>query len=233
MNRIIALTADGSHTIAVPEMEVSYHSKHGAIMESTHVFIEAGLQYLLNRSPSPISLLEIGFGTGLNALLTAVKITGTAHPVYYTSIEPYPLTRNEFEALNYGAVTNQAVLFEQLHHCNWEEWTTIHTSFQMYKHKNSLQLFSRNTIPPGTGFQEQETIQYDCIYFDAFSPVVQPELWSAEIFSKLFDMLKIGGILTTYCSKTVVRRAMEAAGFTVTKIQGPHGKREMVRAVRN
>lgn len=202
MKRELQLTADGSHTIAIPDMNVTYHSTHGAIRESMHVFIQAGLQAL--QLPA-VRIFEMGFGTGLNALLT---MQHADIPVYYYAVEQYPLTAEEVEGLSYG---------NELHAYPWDEDVEINERFTL--HKAHVSLLS---VQP-----EQE---FDLIYYDAFAPGAQPELWTREVFEKLYGMLAAGGILVTYCSKGDVRRAMLAAGFKVEKLAGPPGKREMLRA---
>lgn len=202
MKRELQLTADGSHTIAIPDMNVTYHSTHGAIRESMHVFIQAGLQAL--QLPA-VRIFEMGFGTGLNALLT---MQHADIPVYYYAVEQYPLTAEEVEGLSYG---------NELHAYPWNEDVKINERFTLYKAHTSLL-----SVQP-----EQE---FDLIYYDAFAPGAQPELWTTEVFEKLYGLLAKGGILVTYCSKGDVRRAMQAAGFKVEKLAGPPGKREMLRA---
>ena len=222
MNRIIQLTEDGSQTISVAEMKVTYHSTFGAIQESVHVFINSGLQPLLHLKEQ-LHIFEMGFGTGLNALLTLQQSINNNQKINYTAIELYPLEKEIYEELNYTASLNDSLLhsyFSQLHSCNWEEDVTIHPLFTLHKLKTSLIDFTTDNI-------------FDLIYFDAFDPSVQPDLWSATVFSKLFNMLSANGVLTTYSSKGDVRRAILAAGFTVEKIPGPPGKREMIRAFKS
>lgn len=218
MQRQIQLTADGSHTISIPEMNVTYHSHHGAIAESMHVFIEAGLLSLINPlTRNPLTILEIGFGTGLNALLTLRESMRHQQPVHYIAIEPFPLTQTEFTQLNYGDLLSIPKEFLQLHTSAWEEPVSINEFFTLEKRSISLpNLKNIHSI--------------DGIYFDVFAPTVQPELWTQTIFENLHNMLSPGGILVTYSSKSEIRRNMTAAGFTIEKIPGPHGKREMVRA---
>jgi tRNA U34 5-methylaminomethyl-2-thiouridine-forming methyltransferase MnmC len=239
MKRQIIITKDGSHTIEIPEMRVAYHSHNGAVQESMHVFIKAGLRWWLSgatgrakaentsatgsftssqTSKTSLCIFEMGFGTGLNAYLTTLEAEREQIPIHYTAVEKFPLKLEEVAPLNYG-VANKPV-FQKLHACPWETDVAVNPYFTLHKHRGSLQDFTAG-------------LPFDIIYFDAFAPTAQPELWTDAIFSKLFGMLNPGGILVTYCSKTVVRRAMQAGGFTVTKIQGPRGKREMVRAIRS
>ncbi|KYP15421.1 tRNA (5-methylaminomethyl-2-thiouridine)(34)-methyltransferase MnmD [Flavihumibacter sp. CACIAM 22H1] len=218
MERLIQVTADGSPTIAIPDMQVTYHSKHGAVQESMHVFIEAGLRYQQKRKDGALHILEMGFGTGLNALLTLVE--NRPWPVYYESLETFPLEPELVNALDYGDVLQEPAatrLLQQLHDASWQEWVPISPSFQLYKRKEDLLDFQP------AGF-------YDIIYFDAFAPTAQPALWTAPVFKKLEQCMHTDAVLVTYCSKGEVRRAMTAAGLQVEKIPGPPGKREMVRA---
>jgi tRNA U34 5-methylaminomethyl-2-thiouridine-forming methyltransferase MnmC len=221
MHREIQLTADGSHTIAIPEMNTSYHSYHGAIAESRHVFIEAGLLPLIKQSTDQhIHILEIGFGTGLNALLSIKEATKHQFFVHYTAIEPFPLSREETEQINHGRLLFMEEEGMQLHACAWEQ--DIHFNEYFTLKKLNRPLLELNLLSP-----------VNCIYFDAFAPVVQPEIWTQPVFERLYSFLTHGGLLVTYCSKSEVRRAMTAAGFTVTKMPGPYGKREMVRATKD
>lgn len=219
MERRVQITADGSHTIAIPGMQVTYHSKHGAIEESKHVFIEAGLYYP-DKHRKKLSVLEMGFGTGLNALLTAIEAQQNNIDIQYHAIEAYPLSSEEKSALNHGALLNQETIFQQLHDAPWNQPVLVHPYFSLHKHYSTLQSF-------------QHIQAFDVIYYDAFAPSAQPELWTVTVFQQLLNLLTPGGLLVTYCSKGDVRRAMTVAGFHVTKIPGPPGKREMVRAFRN
>jgi tRNA U34 5-methylaminomethyl-2-thiouridine-forming methyltransferase MnmC len=221
MYREIKITADGSHTIAIPEWNVTYHSHHGAVQESMHVFIHAGLHHVWNIFPSQtIHILEIGWGTGLNGLLSMREAIIQQKGLYYTAIEKFPLIPEEAAQINYGRILSMEEEFKQVYKCEWEKAITLHPLFTLTK--NQLSLPSAIQVAP-----------VHCIYFDAFSPEVQPELWTRDLFSHLYRLLLPGGILVTYCSKSNVRKAMSAAGFSVHKIPGPYGKREMVRAVRN
>jgi tRNA U34 5-methylaminomethyl-2-thiouridine-forming methyltransferase MnmC len=221
MQREIKLTADGSHTIGIPGTNMNYHSHHGAIAESMHVYIEAGLLPLTALLPKKqIRILEIGFGTGLNALLSLREAIKQEQRVHYTAIELFPLTEKETTQINHGEQLLMKNEFLHLHTSPWEEDTAIHEFFILCKKKMSLlELSGVHSI--------------DCIYFDAFAPTDQPELWSQAVFENLFQMLAPQGVLVTYCSKSVIRKAMQAAGFSIQKIPGPHGKRDMVRAKKN
>lgn len=225
MERELLITADGSHTIAIHDMQVTYHSRHGAIQESMHVFLKAGLEVV---SPLPvIKILEMGFGTGLNALLTLQYAIQHNQPVYYQSFELYPLTPAEAATLNYAnqLPENEAdynKLFEVMHGSSWNTDMVIHPLFTLHKTNQSL-----HDLPLSPAVEN-----VDLIYYDAFAPAAQPDLWTAEMFTKLFHTLKPGGKLVTYCSKSIVRKAMQEAGFAVEKVPGPPGKREMLRATR-
>ncbi|MEO8174282.1 MAG: tRNA (5-methylaminomethyl-2-thiouridine)(34)-methyltransferase MnmD [Sediminibacterium sp.] len=218
MHREIKLTKDGSHTIALTGTDITYHSHHGAIAESMHVYIEAGLLPLMSRSTAkPLHILEIGFGTGLNALLSLREAISHQQPIHYTTIELFPLTETEIDLINHGKCLSMENEFAQLHSSPWEKNVHIHELFCLHKSKISL-------------LELKDLHSLDCIYFDAFAPTDQPELWTQAVFENLFGMLAPQGVLVTYCSKSVIRKAMEAAGFIIQKIPGPHGKRDMVRA---
>lgn len=216
---ILQATADGSHTLFVPELNENYHSVNGAWQESNHVFIEAGLRQL---NKSELSVLEVGFGTGLNAFLTLLEAEKADKIIHYTSLELYPIDIELIPSLNYAKLISpdKQSLFDALHDATWSESVWITPNFCLKKIKIDLLKFSTNEC-------------YDLIYFDAFAPDKQPEMWHSEVFERLFHNTKEGGILTTYCAKGVVRRSMIAAGFLVERLQGPPGKREMIRAIKN
>ncbi len=224
MQRQLVLTSDGSHTIAIPEINVTYHSTFGAIQESRHIFIEAGLNYIRKASnqTAVLNLFEMGFGTGLNALLTFIEAALHQQKIYYETTELFPLEIEQVNRLNYCEQLNQPALqktFQQLHLCEWNREVEISSNFIFKKNNTSLLNFSANTL-------------FNLVYFDAFAPEVQPELWTTKVFDNLYTQMQAGAALTTYCSKSIVRKAMQAAGFIVTKIPGPPGKREMVRATK-
>jgi tRNA U34 5-methylaminomethyl-2-thiouridine-forming methyltransferase MnmC len=220
MQKFIQLTEDGSHTIGIPDLGVTYHSIHGAIAESVHVFMEAGLDYLLKEENlTELNILEMGFGTGLNVLLSLQWNRKNNIPIHYTTIESDPLNPDEYSILNYGNFLQLGQELQVLHKAAWEQPIKINDRFNFEKVRVDLREF--------------ETIEkFHCVFFDAFSPNQQPELWTSEIFKKIYNMLLPSGILVTYCSKSIVRRALQEAGFQVSKIPGPRGKREMVRAIR-
>lgn len=190
-----------------------------------HVYINTGFYgsgSRLAREPEPFRVFEVGFGTGLNALLTLIESEKSGIKVYYETIEPYPLDETEIVSLNYCHQLSRPDLqtaFEKIHNCEWEKEIVITENFTLLKRKETLL-----TLKP--------LKLLNVIYFDAFAPNAQPELWTKEIFDKMYTMLEPGGLLVTYCSKGDVRRAMIAAGFSVEKLQGPPHKREMIRGTR-
>ncbi|AVR47437.1 SAM-dependent methyltransferase [Christiangramia fulva] len=225
MERKIIKTGDGSVTIHLPEWDEQYHSKHGAVQEARHVFLKMGLHHFLDEHPKKqkIDILEIGFGTGLNAFLSLLEAEKLKRKIIYTGVEAFPVSSEEVASLNYpeaaGAI-NRAEDFKQLHQLEWEKEAQVTSAFTLEKQKKK--------------FQEIEDVNsYDIIYFDAFGARVQPELWTEEIFQKMYRALKKEGVLVTYAAKGSVRRALIACGFVVAKLPGPPGKREMLRAVKN
>ncbi|MBX3253721.1 MAG: tRNA (5-methylaminomethyl-2-thiouridine)(34)-methyltransferase MnmD [Chitinophagaceae bacterium] len=219
MDRIPLLTGDGSLTIVDTRTQQTYHSVYGALAESKHVFISEGLNKILPAQTEP-AILEIGWGTGLHTLLTLIVTAQQQKHIHYTAIEPFPLTGAELAGLNYCTLLQREDLypsFLQMHHSEWEADIEIHHFLTLHKMKTPLQLLKHIRRP-------------HLIYFDAFAPNVQPELWTKDIFENLYNILLPGGILVTYSSKGTVRRNMTAAGFTVIKRPGPAGKREMIAA---
>ncbi|MBN8695859.1 MAG: tRNA (5-methylaminomethyl-2-thiouridine)(34)-methyltransferase MnmD [Bacteroidetes bacterium] len=213
----IIQTADGSHSLYLKELDEHYHSVHGAIQEGIHVFIKAGLQACNNQH---VSILEIGLGTGLNALLTLMEVKRSNKQVHYTAIEAFPLEEQLINQLNYVQVLKAeewTEQFQSIHACPWGQEQTINKQFTLFKLQGQLQ----TAVFPAT---------YDLIYFDAFGPRVQPEMWTEEIFSKMYAVLNAGGMLVTYCAKGEVKRTLKKVGFMVETLPGPPGKREMVRA---
>lgn len=213
----IVLTADGSSSVYNSEFDQHYHSIFGALQESQRVFVELGLQTAFERF-AEISVFEMGFGTGLNALLTALEAQKTGRMVHYTAIEAYPLPLNEARQLNFDEVLGSYYL-QPLHEAVWNRRITIHSFFNLLKYEGRLQ-----------DFQTDE--RFNLVYFDAFAPESQPELWTLEIFEHIAAMMHPGGLLTTYCSKGYVKRNLQAAGFRVEKHPGPARKREVLRAIK-
>lgn len=219
MKREILTTKDGSTTIHISDWNESYHSRHGAIQEAMHVFIKNGLHLIQKKS---ISIMEIGFGTGLNAFITFLEAQNLELSIKYTGIEAYPITQLEIASMNYVAELKANLydeVFQEMHSCEWEIETSISNNFTLTKKNLYFQYIS-------------DVEQYDLIYFDAFGYDVQPELWSTEIFKKMFDSLKPNGLLVTYAARGVVKRSMLEVGFKVEKLAGPPGKREMFRATK-
>ncbi len=217
MEREIIQTLDGSTTIHLKEWDECYHSKHGAIQEAQHVFIKNGLSLFENQS---VSILEIGFGTGLNAFITFLEAKKLNQTINYVGVEAYPVSAAEVVAMNYVAelnAGNEIQIFEKMHESNWDEKVLMNPDFVLTKRK---QFFD----------QIEDIEKFDLIYFDAFGYRVQPELWSTAIFKKMYDALKPKGKLVTYAARGVVKRSMLEVGFTVEKLAGPPGKREMFRA---
>jgi len=203
-------------------MNVTYHSIYGAIAESRHVFIEAGLKYIIAKNQlSQLNIFEMGFGTGLNAFLTFLETKSRDISVYYEAIETNPLQAKEYSALDYPKLVSpkSEAEFIRIHSGEWNEECSISSSFIIKKKLISLLSYATE-------------IKFDLLYFDAFAPAAQPDLWTQKVFELLFSILKPGGCLVTYCSKGDVRRAMMASGFQVEKLKGAPGKRQMLRASR-
>lgn len=218
MERKIVRTADGSKTIQLPQWQEQYHSMHGAVQESYHVFIHNGLY---NFSDRDADILEIGFGTGLNALITLAEAPSRNLGIRYTALEAYPVLEKEWQQLDYplqlGNDKRLKGCFEYLHKAPWEKEIPITDSFLLHKIKIDFREYCSDPA-------------FDLIYFDAFGARVQPELWTEQVFGEMLRALRPGGILVTYSAKGSARRAMQAAGFTTERLPGPPGKREMLRA---
>lgn len=212
-------TADGSRTLFVPELNEHYHSVKGALTESEHIFIRTGLRHCTRRDAR---VLEIGFGTGLNAFLTLLEAGKTGRHIHYTTIERYPLDDNIIKELRYPELIapEQADLFQELHQTEWNVPQEITPYFTLLKIEGD---FTRSVFEG----------DYDVVYFDAFAPEKQPEMWSQPLFDYLYTVMNEDGILTTYCAKGSVRRMLQTAGFTVERLPGPpEGKREILRATK-
>jgi tRNA U34 5-methylaminomethyl-2-thiouridine-forming methyltransferase MnmC len=233
MKREIITTGDGSKTIHMPDLNEQYHSKHGALQEALHVFIEMGLEHFLKVTNSqadlsslkgkryfhlePLQILEYGFGTGLNAMLTAQQEYHI--PMVYTAVEAFPINEEEVLEMDYGQFLKDQPLYEALHQSGWEENQEITSHLTLCKQQKTFEKIENKD-------------QFDLIYFDAFGPRTQPELWTEAIFNAAYKALKNGGVLTTYCAAGQVRRNMQIAGFMVERLPGPPGKREMLRATK-
>ena len=217
MQKELMITEDGSHTIYLPELDEHYHSVHGAIQESRHIYIEQGLFQLDKKE---ISVLEIGFGTGLNAFLTFGYSKLRNLQISYTSIEKYPLAEKEYNQLNYPSQVfpEFEFVFRKLHNLEWDVWRELEPDFRIKKNQSDLLTFS---------FNPDE--KYDLIYYDAFAPGKQPEMWSSLVLNKVASTLKRNGLLLTYCAKGTVRRSLADAGLAMERIPGPKGKKEILR----
>lgn len=221
MRRRIETTEDGSHTLYVPELDEHYHSTHGAVQESLHVYLREGF---LHCNKEDMNLLEIGFGTGLNAFLTLLEAEKSDKTVCYTAIEKYPLSADETDTLNYPDLLefSKKEQFTLLHTSPWGEWVEQTPGFRLKKLEVDIRALS----------ELQPEALFDLIYYDAFAPDKQPSLWTQEIFDRLYALSAPGAVLTTYCAKGAVRRMLQSAGYLVERLPGPPGKREMLRAVR-
>lgn len=239
MQHTLIKTADGSHSLYVNDLDEHYHSIHGAIAEAIHVFIRTGLHYLHEKGFTEISILEIGLGTGLNALLTQIEAEKLNIRIKYTALEAFPLGIELVNQLNYAElitsdnephaelvsasdisnINSPAIIFQRIHTCEWEKPALITEKFNLHKINNTLQEVKFETT-------------FDLIYFDAFGPRVQPQMWTEEVFSKIFNSTNPGGTLVTYCAKGEVKRTLKKVGYAVETLPGPPRKREMVRGTR-
>ena len=227
MKREILLTSDGSTTIHLPDWNEQYHSKHGAIQEAYHVFIKSGFELFCDsdeneNTQESISILEIGFGTGLNAFITFLEGIKNHKKIRYVGVEAYPVVSNEVEKLNYVSelkATEHETVFDKMHAVTWGQKHQISVDFILTKRKQFFE-------------EIEDENKFNLIYFDAFGAANQPELWTEVIFLKMYKALKENGVLVTYAAKGSVRRAMQTVGFKVERLAGPPGKREMLRATK-
>ena len=222
MQRIeIQHTEDGSATLFVPELDEHYHSVKGAYTEALHIYCDCAYQYAAERcvcGSTPLRLLEIGFGTGLNAAVTAMAATEQS-PVHYISLEKYPVEPSIVNQLGYEALV-PAQLFADIHAASWEQPVAITPHFTLEKRCCDL---LTTELPH----------DIDVVYFDAFAPEKQPEMWGAELFARIYHAMRPVGVLTTYCAKGAIRRLLQATGFSVERLAGPvGGKREILRAIK-
>lgn len=216
----IITTADGSHSIRNNDLNETYHSVHGAVQESLHVFLRNGLQYFSGRHQTKnISILEVGFGTGLNALLVWRYALENRIDVRYTTLEPFPLQRDVWTQLNYPELEKDSERFMALHDAVWGTMISLAEEFSILKIKQPL----GEAVLDGP---------YDVVFFDAFAPSVQPELWRPEALMKVTAPLKDAGVFVTYSAKGQLKRDLKALGLTVETLPGPPGKNEMVRGVK-
>lgn len=219
MKKEIILTKDGSSSIFLPKLNETYHSKFGAIQEAKHVFIKNGLLLFNDKS---VSILEIGFGTGLNAFITFLEAKKSNQTINYVGVEAFPVELEIVENLNYVSeleASEYQAVFNEIHQSVWEVKNEITSNFNLTKRKQKFEDIT-------------DSDKYNLIYFDAFGFDVQPELWNEEIFQKMYNALLPEGILVTYACRTIIKNAMKTAGFTVKKLQGAPGKREMLFAIK-
>ncbi len=215
-------TKDGSHSLYHEDLDETYHSGHGAYTESQFVFIDKGLNYLLERKqPKKVTILEIGFGTGLNAILTLAKAMELEQEITFISLEPFPLSDELISSLNYKKFLPEAIhsYFDQLHLAPWEEEVQITPNFKLKKLKLGLEKFT-------------SAAPIDLVYFDAFAPSKQPEMWTVDYLKKAVDEMGGNSLFVTYCAQGQFRRNLISLGLEAEKIPGPPGKREMVRAIK-
>lgn len=225
LKKEIKVTGDGSKTLYIPEWNESYHSRHGAVQEATHVFIKNGIQQL---PATELHVLEYGFGTGLNVLLTALFALKKKQKIFYTTLEKFPLTVDETNFLEFESsiyvldkefsINEIKDYFNKIHQADWNVFSAIHPFFELRKIETDFKDF------------QGEKAQFDIVYFDAFGIRVQPELWDHSILKNTYDCLKPGGLFTTYASNGATQKALKACGFNVEKKPGPPGKREMINA---
>lgn len=217
MNYRVINTNDGSKTIYVEELDETYHSSHGALQEAVHIFINNGIKSI---NQQQIALFEMGFGTGLNALLTAIYAQENNINVIYSGIEAYPVAFELAQEMDYCALIGKEHehLFSQLHQCKWDVLETITPNFSLQKIHAKIENYN---LPSN---------QFDCIYFDAFGPRAQEDMWTIQILQKMYNALKPNGFLITYCAKGQVKRNLKSLGFEIEPLPGPPGKREITRA---
>lgn len=221
MKREVIVTADGSKTIFIPEMEENYHSGHGALQEALHVFIEHGLRPLIQKER--VTVFEMGFGTGLNALLTMVEAAKTGQQIVYEGIEAFPVDEKMAIEMAYDQQigSEYSDRFKAMHSVDWNVPHQLTETFNFTKIHQKIEDYT------------PQNEQFDIVYYDAFGPRAQNSMWDPEILAKMYMMLKPGGILVTYCAKGQVKRDLKALGFTIEALPGPPGKREMTRAFKN
>ncbi|MEQ8713487.1 MAG: tRNA (5-methylaminomethyl-2-thiouridine)(34)-methyltransferase MnmD [Cyclobacteriaceae bacterium] len=219
----VITTEDGSSSIYDAGLDETYHSTHGAIQESNHVYIKAGLNYWLSQNAGkPIEILEVGMGTGLNVILTLKAQLEIGFPIRYTAIEPYPVGQKILEALNYKEKLNHSIvseLFDRLHELPWGQVSSLSLEFNLEKLEQTFQ-----------DFMSDQT--FDLVYYDAFAPEKQAELWDRQWLQKVHYLLNPGGIICSYCAKGDFKRNLKAIGFKVERLSGPPGKAQMIRALK-
>ena len=218
MKSKLITSLDGSHTLYVPELDEHYHSINGAISESVHIFINSGFRY---QTRNPLRIFEVGFGTGLNTLLTIVESRKENRKVSYTTIEKYPLKAEIISNLNYPdrLGTGAKAIFDTIHNTSWFENVQLDDNFSLRKIEGDL----TEQIPAG---------QFDLIYFDAFGPDKQPEMWTKDIIKQISIITAPGGVFVTYSARGELKRNLRGCGFSVTALPGPRGKRHITRAIK-
>ncbi len=209
---------DGSHTLYLPEMDETYHSRHGAVQEALHVFIQNGLLYSA-KSQKQIKVLEVGWGTGLNSLLTYKAAKQNQLKIHYTGIEKFPVPQEVLEQLNYKDWDEDDYL-KKAYSAAWEESVQLYENFDLEKREVDV-----------LNLKDEEN--FDVVYFDAFGPRAQGEMWEKQVFEIIYKATKPGGVFVTYCAKGQVRRDLLEVGFTMERLPGPPGKREMLRGMKN
>lgn len=218
MKRELRLTSDGSPTLYVPELNETYHSMHGSVQEAQHVFIQNGLTYI-GSDTKQVKILEVGFGTGLNALLTALYAKENALSVHYVGLEAYPVEEEIWKAINYLDNPEATAFYTQIMALPFGVTKAYDASFTLCKLAFSIQEWAT-------------TEKFDLIYYDAFGPKAQPEMWALVIFEKLYSLLNQGGAIVTYCAQGQFKRHLKSLGLRVEGLAGPPGKREMTRGVK-
>lgn len=220
MKRKVINTGDGSKTLFIPEMDEQYHSVNGALTESNHVFLDAGYKHHTSNAPV---IFEVGFGTGLNALITAELAEIQQRKTTFISIEKYPLEQNLIQQLNYGQLGTEktALIFNKIHDAKWGEEVQISDYFNLVKIEGDL-----------TKHHFDNARKFDIIYFDAFGPDKQPDMWSREIFGKIYDASAANAVFVTYSAKGEIRRQLRDCGYSMERLPGPPGKRQMLRGTK-
>ncbi|MFK8039025.1 MAG: tRNA (5-methylaminomethyl-2-thiouridine)(34)-methyltransferase MnmD [Crocinitomicaceae bacterium] len=220
MKRTVIDTEDNSKTLLINNTDITYHSRHGALTESNHIFIKHGLNSL--RSSQEIKVFEMGFGTGLNVILSYDFATINNINIDYHSIEKFPLTNHEVKSFDITTFLKKSLhsIFQKIHEAQWDKTCNLNANFKLKKIKNDIKII------------EIESNQYDIIFFDAFGPKFQPELWQLPVLKKMHDSLKQDGTIITYCAQGQFKRNLKIAGFKVENLPGPPGKREITRGIK-
>lgn len=221
LNRELFVTEDGSHTIRLPEMNESFHSERGSWQETAHTFIDKGLNYFTEEyGLQELHVFEMGFGSGLNAYQALLWAREHNISLHYYGLEAYPLSKEEWQPLNYSSFSKASNEdFYRLHETEWEEKVELEPKFHLHKTKSKLEDFEADQ-------------RFHLVFYDAFAPSVQPELWSDNCFQKIYGLLGVPGIMVTYSAAGKARRAMQRSGFWVQELRGAIGKREMTRALK-